>query len=660
MKSILISLLVLIGFSLSAIAQEKSGREKRGDKFFFTYTYDEAIDRYSRTKDLTVSGQRNLAESYRIMEQNTESEETYAALINEGKELIPEDYYNYAMVLKNSGKYSESDVQMEKFAQQKPNDLRVISFRENKGQFDVLVKDNGKSKIREMEINTDSQDFGTSYYKDQVVYASSNASPKMIKRRDNQNNEPFFNLYVADVEDGQLKNREFFDKKDNGKMHDGPASFSNFGTFMAYTKNGKKDKTDDKVVELQIFTRAFEAEEWADPVASELNNPAYNVGHPNLTGDGQTMYFVSDMPGGFGGTDLYRSVRNEDGSWGKAENLGNVINTEGDEMFPFFDEMKNTMHFASNGHFGLGGYDIFSSPGSDLSWGKVTNAGAPLNTRFDDYAIIVDSKSTKGFFSSNRANGSGMDDIYGVDLLNEESSPKKIEGIAMDADNNPLPGTTVKLFDEEGNEINEATADSDGAYEFVVEANKNFELTGNRSDYLEGKNAANTFGTDAVVTADLHLLQEVEEDVVVVVEEEEEEVVIVEENVIVNEDLGPVMKIKPIYFDFDKSEITPQAAKELDKMIKVMNQFPTMEIELASYTDCRGTRVYNNTLSQARAKSSTDYIKARITTPKRISGKGIGESKTVNDCECEGDVVSSCSDQQHQMNRRTEFIVTKK
>ena len=654
MKKILITLLVLIVISPGAFAQEKSSKEKKGDKFFTIYEYDDAIGKYKRTKDLTVSGQRNLAESYCIMEQYDESEETYAALINDGNQLISEDYYNYAMVLKKSGKYTESDVQMTKFSNQQPNDLRAISFRENRNQFNALSKDNGNFKIREMDINTDSQDFGTSYYKDQVVYASSNAAPKMIKRRDNRNNEPFFNLYVADVEEGQLKNREFFDKKENGKMHDGPATFSNSGTYMAYTKNVSSDKSKDKIVELRIFTRTLENDEWSDPVAFEHNNVGYSVGQPHLLADGKTMYFTSDMPGGFGGTDLYRSTRAGDGSWGAPENLGNVINTEGDEMFPFLDESRKTLYFASNGHYGLGGLDVFSSPMNGSAWGKVTNAGAPLNTIKDDYAFISDNKTNKGYFSSNRENGSGMDDIYGVDLLNVASNAKMIAGIATDIDDNPVAGTKVKLFDEEGNEIGEDTVDDSGAYTFSVESNKNYMLTGNKQDFIEANSYASTFGNDEIVNADLRLLKDEDG------ENGEEEVDVAEENIVVNEDIGAVIKMKPIYFDFDKSDITPKAAKELDKMIKVMNKFPKMEVQLTSYTDCRGPSYYNSSLSQARASSSAEYIKQRISTPKRISGKGAGESKTVNDCACEGDVISTCSEQEHQLNRRTEFIVTKK
>lgn len=662
MKKIILSLLVLIGISLGAFTQDKSPREIKGDQFFYVYAYDQAINKYARTNKLTIQGQRNLAISYRLMKQNDKSEQIYAEMVSSLSGLVAEDYYNYAMVLKARGKYVESDVQMIKFIELNPNDLRAKSFQENRGRFSEMIRHNEKYTIRPMSINTSAQDFGTSFYKDRIVYVSSNASPKMIKRLYNWNNEPFLNLYVADVKDGQLKKREFFDKKDNGKMHDGPASFSKDGNFMAYTKNVLEKKSDDKVIELRIYTRKFENNNWSEPVEFNHNNSAYSVGLPSLSADGKTMYFVSDMPNGFGGADLYRSTQNADESWTNPVNLGNTINTEGNEMFPFFDENKQILHFTSDGHYGLGGYDIFSSQQNGEYWGDVINAGAPLNSRYDDIAFIVNDKSTIGYFSSNRSGGEGSDDIYGVDISDIETKTIKIVGIAMDAYNNMLSGVTVRLFDENMHEISKVMTNDRGDFSISVEANKNYSLTGNREGFKEGKNSANTFDSEETQTIHLILLidgesgEEIEHDD----DRDIEEVELVDENIVVNEDIGAKIKMKPIYFDFDKSVITPKAAKELDRMIKVMNQFPKMEVELTAHTDCRGPAWYNINLSEARAKSSTEYIQRRITNPKRISGKGAGESKPVNNCVGEGDVVSTCSEQEHQLNRRTEFIVIKK
>lgn len=649
MKNIFISFIVLFGFIFNGYSLEKSNRELKGDKHYFVYAFDKAIDMYRRTKDLTVEGQRRLAISYRNMGNNPKSEEVYAKLLAAPSGVIAEDHYNYAMVLKNSGKYDESHKWMEVFAKESPNDLRAISYLGYKNQFADYLKADPDYKVIEQSVNTDAQDFGTSYYKDKVVYASSNARPKMIKRKYNWNGQPYLNLYIAEVKDGQLKNPKFFNKDLNGKMHDGPATFSNNGTVMAMTMNNSKDKTEDKIVELQIYLATFKDDKWSDLVPFIYNNTAYSVGHPYLLEDGNTMYFVSDMPGGFGGTDIYKTTKSANNEWTKPVNLGDRINTEGDEMFPFFDEKQQMLSFSSDGHFGLGGLDIFNCLAYGTDWGFVEKPGAPISTQYDDYAMISNGDATKGYFSSNRTEGSGRDDIYAFESTKAPAIEKMISGIAKDSQGKPIPGTFITLLGEDDEIISTMTADDKGAYSFPVETDHNYEIIGNKDMYLEGNTVTNSFGTETNIIADVTLLQDK------VVEDDE----INEEEIVVNNDLANVVKLNPIYFDYDKSNIRPDAAKELDKIVKVMNKYPNMEVELTSHTDCRGTYAYNDNLSHRRATSSIEYIKSKITNPDRISGKGLGETKLINGCACEDKVVSNCSPQEHQKNRRTEFIIKK-
>src|SRR5690606_5083746 len=209
-------------------------------------------------------------------------------------------------------------------------------------------------------MNSTQQDFGAAFYKEQIVYTSSGGKPKAVKSVYNWNKKTFLDLYVADNDNGQLKNPKSLHKKYNRKMHEGPASFTADGNTMAFTRNNYKSRSKDGVVHLEIYFAQKDAEgKWDNPVAFKLNNTEYSVGHPCLSADGNTMYFASEMPGGMGGVNLYRIRKNADGTWGEAENLGEHINTEGNEMFPFFHEEKGWLFFASNGHFGLGGLDIF-------------------------------------------------------------------------------------------------------------------------------------------------------------------------------------------------------------------------------------------------------------------------------------------------------------
>lgn len=648
MKKIYIPLIVLIGMGFTATAQKKSSKEKRGDKYAFSYTFDKAIESYNKAKKLTPEGQRHLAESYANMNQNIEAEAAYATLVARSEGVIPEDYYNYAMILKTNSKYDEANKWMDKFNEAKPSDLRAKDYVANKGSLSKLSTDDGKYKVVHLDVNSDAQDFGTSYYNNKIVFASSGANPKLNAKKYNWNGKPFLNMYVSEVENGQMKTAEIFDKNLDGKMHDGPASFAKEGTFMAFTRNNYDLKRRDRVVPVQICFSNFKDGKWSDPEFFILNSKEYSVGHPSLTANGNTMYFTSDMPGGFGGADIYRISKDDKGVWGKAENLGDKINTEGDELFPFYEEKNGVLFFSSNGRYGLGGLDIFICATNGSKFGSVRNAGAPLNTQFDDFSAISNDQLSTGYFSSNRAGGSGDDDIYSVDYLKLDIG-KKIEGLAKEKNESPIPNTFVTLFDDKGNVMDTLTTKADGAYSFLAETDKNFKLTGNKENFEEGSTTANTFAKEFVVKADVILLKK-------------EEVIAkkIEEKIQVGADLGKILALNSIYFDLDKYDLRPDAVIELDKIVKIMNEYPDMIVELGSHTDCRATKEYNQILSDKRAKVPAWYVKKRINNPERIHGKGYGEEKLTSGCACEGEVISTCTDEEFQKDRRTEFIIIRK
>lgn len=418
MKKTFIPLIIAIGISININAQEKSQKELKGDRFTFNYSYDKAIEKYAHAKELSIEGQRRLAESYHYMGRNTESEEVYSKLIIASEGVIPEDYYNYSMVLKMNGKYEAAGNFMNKFLKLKPEDLRAKSYASNNEDLANMLKEDGRYKINTLNINSESDDFGACYYNNGIVFSSTREKPKMIVRKYNWTGKPFWDMYFSEPDkDGQLSKPKIFNKRLNGKLHDGPASFSKDGNLIAFTRNHYKDKSKDRVVELQIWFSTFKDEKWSSPEPFALNSSDYSVGQPSLSADGKIMYFTSDMPGGYGGADIYKVTMDSRGVWGKPENMGNRINTEGDEMFPFFEENNKVLFFTSNGRFGLGGLDIFVCTLEDYGFGQIFNAGYPLNTQADDFALIVDKNTAKGYFSSDRNGGSGSDDIYSVDLL---------------------------------------------------------------------------------------------------------------------------------------------------------------------------------------------------------------------------------------------------
>ena len=727
MKSIIVS--SLIGLCAISGISQKTPTEEKADKKFSYFNYKKAIKKYEKVSDLSTSGLRNLAESYRLSSELPKAEETYAKLV-EKEDKLPEDLYYYSYVLKENKKYLESEKWMDKFKSLASTDNRVKHYTEDGVEISDLLVDKGQFEIKHLSLNTAQEDFGPSYYGDQVVFASSREGVKVIKRRWNGNNLPFLNLYVADKDSSSELVEPFqLSRKTNKKYHEGPASFAKGEQLMAFTRNNYEDKSSDGIVKLKIFFSEKVEGTWSEPVAFDLNNKEYSVGQPYLTEDGNTMYFSSDMPGGLGGADIYKITRTEGGEWSGLENLGPTINTEGNEMFPYYHESQELLLFSSDGQVGIGGLDLYVSKENNGKYSKVKNLGVPLNSSTDDFGMILSKDSKGGYFSSNREGGRGDDDIYGFEMLKPFIFGKRIEGIAKDKEGNILSNVLVNLY-QNGEVVRTATTSTDGAFNFVVDPDLDFTLDGTREKYFPGKNSVSTRTKEEVVKTDVVLEKDPGLSLYALVTDSKskaalegvtikltdnltgkEEVFvtpstgdhrkalvgkklndrgsynlalskegyfskIVTYNTLFDKpgiynvhneldlsmdkevaDLAELVEINPINFDLNKYNIRPDAEVELDKIVEIMNKYGNMEVELGAHTDCRGSKAYNERLSDKRAKASAAYIKSKIINPDRIYGKGYGESILLNSCACEGSVKSSCSEEEHSLNRRTEFKV---
>lgn len=725
--------LFLLGTSLGINSQ--TGKLRKAKKSFEGYSFSKSLEDFEGISDKTSEIYRKMAIGYFKTGDYESSEENYANLL-QTSDKTAEDVFNYAQVLKINKKYSLANKKMEEYESMLASDSRVAEHLADKDYYNKLLIDNGRFKIDTLSINTEQGDFSPSYYKDKVVFASSREGIKSIRRKWNWNGLPFLNMYVSDKsEDGQLINPSQFYKSFNKKYHEGPAAFNKDGSYMVFTRNNYEGKSSDNVVKLQLFySELLENGKWSKPSKLHFNSDEYSVGHATLTSDGNVMYFSSDMPGGKGGVDIYKVEKDSTGAWGKPINMGDKINTEGNEMFPFIHE-KGMLFFSSNGKVGLGGLDIFIAQIKDEdNIGKVENLGHPLNSNMDDFGFILDNDMKSGYFSSNREGGKGDDDIYSYELLKPFTFGKTIKGKVKDKQGNLLANTTVTIFDETGNEIKTVTTGDNGEYSFIVDADKKFKLSGKKNKYFEGENVANTNTKDDIIYSDLELekdpgmslyclvtdnadgkaLEGVKIKILDNIKGSEENFVTeltgdftralttnklndsisynltlekegyLSKTVTYNKlleregqykihetldlgmdkmdvgmELSKFIEINPIYFDYNKSFIRKDASIELDKIVKVMNDNPGMYIELGSHTDCRGSEKYNESLSDRRAKSSAKYIASKITNPKRIYGKGYGESQLINHCACEGKVKSKCTEDEHQANRRTEFRVTK-
>ena len=410
----------------------------------------------------------------------------------------------------------------------------------------------------------------------------------------------------------------------NTKLHDGPVVISPDGNTIYFTRNnylgnkeGKRDK--DKTNHLKLYSATKSGNEWNEVKEMSFNSNEYSVGHPSLSPDGKTLYFASDMPGGLGGTDLYKVAVDSTGNFGTPENLGEPVNTEFDETFPFMDT-DGTLYFSSNGHAGLGLFDIFR-----LEEGNVENLGEPVNSSMDDFAYFQVSDSKEGYISTNRDGGS--DDIYVFNKLN----PLMLKGQVTDAVNgNPIAQATVRIMGEDGEQIAFLETDEEGNYETEIARDRNFPVEAKEIEYetFEGE----------VSTMDADDTDEIEYDIQL--------------NPV--KDVEYLAEIDNIYFDFDKSNIRPDAAQELDKLVDLMqNEYPDLVIEIGSHTDRRGSNAYNEKLAERRAKSTYDYLISKgISAERIVEYKGFGETKPAIDCD-------RCSEKDHQLNRRSMFSVVK-
>lgn len=631
-----------------------SQSKRVAEKYFNNFEYIKSatlLEKIYKKGDSSFAVISRLADSYYFNANADKSEYYYAQLFKSipDKEIPAEYYFRYAQSLKSNRNYKESDLWLLKFRSKSKNDLRGQKIENNRNYLNEYTKEREKIiKLANLSSNTVYSDFGTFIYGDTLIFSSTKPdtlqkNPKLYK----WNNQPFLNVYSGvQVKLNNGDDKEFrYDVSEvkqlasiNTKYHESSVIITKDGNTKYFTRNNylKKLRSDKKTT---VHLKLYKAEKvnglWTNITEPHFNNDDYSVGHPTLSNDEKTLYFVSDMPGGIGGTDIYSVRILENGSFGEPENLGAIINTEGREMFPFM-AADNTLYFSSDGHLGLGFLDVFSSRLEGGTFKAITNIGSPFNSPKDDFAFVIDDAKTYGYISSNRNGGKGDDDIYSFTIRDPEPPCEQIvKGFVRDKfTKRLLPNSTVTLIDNQGNEIERYFVGGDASFEFKISCNSNYKLIGVKRYYKPSEQTFLTneeFGVINKKNIDLDLTDDF--------------------TYSANKEI--IIKINPIYFDLNKSNIRSDASEELDKVVAIMKKYPELKIESGSYTDARGSDLYNEKLSERRAKSSVNYIISKGISKNRISGIGYGETKPVN--KCVNGIL--CNEQQHQLNRRTEFIV---
>lgn len=713
MKRTIFFYILLVFVLLPGMVSAQFMLEKRADSMFDNLLYSKASSVYeSLYKGDPLNGKyiQRLAYCYDKM-LNYKKALLYYSYLVQIDERQPIDYYQYSQLLRIDGRIEDARLWLSKYIQIVPEDKRALNQYNQLVEFIALKESIGNIEIKEVKGNTHFTDMCPSFYNDKLVFSSSRDSFSMVRNEFKWNGQPFLKLYVSDA-NADLNRSSKFSRKLDTRVHEGPVCFSSDNNTIYYTSNsttlGSNTKSSRRINNLKIFTSTYDGKTWSEPKNFPYNSDEYSVGHPALSSDNKTLYFISDMPGGFGKTDLYKSELVM-GQWSKPENLGPTINTEGKEMFPYVDK-DGTLFFSSDGRPGIGSLDIYAASADENGNYMVVSFGSPLNSNYDDFGLIVKSDSLSGYFTSNRPGGAGDDDIYSFAV--KEIDLKVI--CRKESNHQILPNTKIYLKGEDGQIITSTMTDQQGLAEFPVKPHGQFVITAENDTYVSDMKPVNVSGRllGLEQNEEVLLRQSFPFLTIKVIAQESGKVIptaIVEvakgnydESVLDNgigltrlkmdnstdytfnitaegylssqinyssQGLKPgdysltvelqrltegmQFALENIYYDLNKSNIREDAMPVLDNLALMLLENPDINIEIGSHTDCRADSTYNMELSKRRSESVTSYLIRKGVSPDRLVAKGFGETQLVNRC---ADGVN-CPEEAHQANRRTVIAV---
>lgn len=616
------------------------------DKQYNNFAYVDAITTYERVAEKGYMDEgmfQKLGNAYYFNADLPKAAKWYEALFSLNSNQDPEYYYRYAQCLKATEDYTKADKMLDAFYKKSGNDQRAKLYANNKNYLETIKANSGRYIIEDAGINSEYSDYGSAFYQGDLVYASAKDTGGVSKKVARWTNQSFTNLYQSARDaSGNLGAPVRFNKTINSKLHESTPVFTKDGSTMYFTRNnflkGKMGKDKEEVILLKLYRATNKNGQWEAVEALPFNSDQYSVAHPALSADEKTLYFASNMPGSLGQSDLYKVAINADGSYGSPENLGAAINTEARETFPFISQ-DNELYFASDGRPGLGGLDIYVSKITATGFSEVLNVGAPVNSPEDDFSLLLDSSNKEGYFTSNRPGGHGYDDIYKLIETRKIGCEQVLKGTIRDKDSQQvLSGAKVSLFNEKFVQLESRDSNADGSYRFAVDCGKVYYVRAEKESYQTAEGSitiANTSGESSLLLA---LEPRVKA-------------------ITIGTDLAKTLNIPMIYFDLNKSNIRKDAAFELAKIVAVMQQYPMLKIDVRSHTDCRQTTEYNAKLSERRAQATKAWLIKNGIASNRLTAKGYGESQLVNNCGCEPTNESACSEEEHQKNRRSEFLI---
>lgn len=725
---------------------------QRANQLFGKTYYSAAIPLYEKVsaKNQTVEIIQNLGDCYFYTNDYDKAQAQYAILSN-NKNLNEDFYFRYSQTLKAKGKYDEANKILREFYLASNNNAAIEKLDKDIKTLKNVSAIGQRFDIQNLAINTENSEFGAVIFGDNLVFAAVKKKPNLFDKTYKWNNESYLNLVSIPLKNANSKDSiaAYFSKDLKSPMHESNAIFTKDGKTMYFTRNnsnnGRRGKNASKISNIQIFKAEFLKNKWTNVMPLPFNSPDYSVEHPALSPDERTLYFASDMPGTLGSLDIF-SVSIDGSVYGKPINLGDKINTNKREQFPFVSK-DNKLYFSSNGHEGYGALDIFVSDIQDNSYSKASNVGLPVNSGYDDFAYFVDSHTKEGYFSSDRPGGKGKDDIYSLKETKElliEDCKQYIAGIITDVDSHlALENAIVILKNSTNQELKKTITTADGKFSFTVECESKYSLLATKENYTENSKSFHISGernksndgsmeirsieiikkeeqvalekkiaadliiaqqlkaaelvaleqkkkADAIALqekkiadtnalkqkkkdnaialeskrlADLEAAQQLKKDklaadkknkeIAAAKKKEKTAAIVAAEKDVVKDKDRLIIKTDPIYFDYNMWYIRKESKRILNRVVELMNKYPEMVVEIGSHTDNRGNAKFNADLSQKRADATRDYILEQGVPKNRVLAKGYGESVPIVKCIPD----NSCDEEQHELNRRSEFVI---
>ncbi|MGD0710134.1 MAG: OmpA family protein [Bacteroidales bacterium] len=753
-------------------------RLQKAQKAAANFEYSKAIELYTdyfNTTSAKPEEIRELVNCYSMV-GDTKSAESWMLKLISSKDSNNVDILTYAKILKSNGKYDEAKKEFLKYFELEPSDKGKVTkwIASCQKSIERMGDDSIFFEVKNLSsLNTNNSEFGLIKIGNEFIFTSDRYN------KASGNNEicewtgnPYYKIYSTNGNiDGTLASDPVLIDSLNSTYHNGQAAYDSIHKIIYFTRTKLIKVTEEPINndptyfhnnydvsgyenQLEIYSANYDNGKWENIKPFEYNNPQYSVGHPALSTDGKILYFVSDMPGGYGGDDIYYCEALPNGKWNAPVNAGNTINTEGKEVFPYIDK-EGTLYFASDNPSGMGGLDLYKSKGSKNKWSKPVNLGYPINSSKDDFSIFVTDPGKSGYFSSNRDGGKGEDDIYSFSLIKNKKRILYVRTLELLKDNSlaGLKNAPVTIRNDEKKYTKSLTSNNKGEcfdvidLPYVIDLPTSYDVSMMKSGYYPKSKTIKVKKTDgdtlyvelvtnkatesivfngkieeqvekninlliadakiAIKNVEKHSTDTIKSDstgkfslnmdfnktylftvtkegyytqskkITAKYETGKDSVKIetvnygmnnnaLSENKTVNEiALGDNINdeiflnkiiinksviVNNIYYDFNKWNIRPDAAKELDKIVDMLKKNPNISIELSSHTDSRGSDAINNRLSQKRAESAANYIISKGIDAKRITAKGYGKTKLLNKCV-------KCTDEEHQMNRRTEFKV---